>query len=115
MENLIGNAMKYSAKVDAPRVEVGVMPATNPAVYFVRDNGAGFDMQHAEKLFGLFQRLHSAKDFPGTGVGLAGVQHIIRRHGGRVWAEARPGQGACFYFTLSDASQAQSNAKRVTV
>lgn len=105
MENLIGNALKYSAKVAAPRVEVGVMPATDPPVYFVRDNGAGFDMQHADKLFGLFQRLHSAKDFPGTGVGLAGVQNIVRRHGGRVWAEARPGAGACFYFTLTDTAQ----------
>jgi signal transduction histidine kinase len=108
LENLIGNAIKYSAKVDAPAIEVGLMPATNPAVFFVRDNGAGFDMQHADKLFGLFQRLHSSKDFPGSGVGLAGVQHIIRRHGGRVWAEARPGQGACFYFTLMDTAQAQS-------
>ena len=102
LENLIGNALKYSAKVEAPRVEVGMMPATDPPVYYVRDNGAGFDMQHADKLFGLFQRLHSAKDFPGTGVGLAGVQNIVRRHGGRVWAEARPGAGACFYFTLPD-------------
>lgn len=107
LENLIGNALKYSAKVDSPCVEVGAMPATNPTVYYVRDNGAGFDMQHAEKLFGLFQRLHSAKDFPGTGVGLAGVQNIVRRHGGRVWAEARPGDGACFYFTLMDAASAQ--------
>ncbi|MFT3856401.1 MAG: ATP-binding protein [Aquabacterium sp.] len=112
LENLIGNAFKYSAKVAAPRVEVGVMPATNPAVFFVRDNGAGFDMQHADKLFGMFQRLHSAKEFPGTGVGLAGVQNIIRRHGGRVWAEAQPGQGACFYFTLMDTLQAQQRSVR---
>lgn len=102
VENLIGNALKYSAKVSSPRIEFGCMPATNPPVYFVRDNGAGFDMQHADKLFGMFQRLHSAKDFEGTGVGLAGVRHIIRRHGGRVWAEAQLGQGACFYFTLTD-------------
>lgn len=107
LENLIGNALKYSAKVASPRVEVGAMAATNPTVFYVRDNGAGFDMQHADKLFGLFQRLHSAKEFPGTGVGLAGVQNIVRRHGGRVWAEARPGYGACFYFTLMDAAQAQ--------
>jgi light-regulated signal transduction histidine kinase (bacteriophytochrome) len=112
LENLIGNAFKYSAKVAAPRVEVGVMPATNPAVFFVRDNGAGFDMQHADKLFGMFQRLHSAKEFPGTGVGLAGVQNIVRRHGGRVWAEARPGEGACFYFTLMDTQEAQLRAAR---
>jgi signal transduction histidine kinase len=102
VENLVGNALKYSAKVPSPRIEFGCMPATNPPVYFVRDNGAGFDMQHADKLFGMFQRLHSAKDFEGTGVGLAGVRHIIRRHGGRVWAEAQLGQGACFYFTLTD-------------
>ena len=112
LENLIGNAFKYSAKVDSPRIEVGVMPATNPAVFFVRDNGAGFDMQHADKLFGMFQRLHSAKEFPGTGVGLAGVQNIVRRHGGRIWAEARPGEGACFYFTLMDAVEAQQRAAR---
>lgn len=113
LENLISNALKYSGKVETPRVEVGVMPATNPAVFFVRDNGAGFDMQHADKLFGMFQRLHSAKDFPGTGVGLAGVHNIVRRHGGRIWAEAKPGQGACFYFTLMDAVEAQQRAGRL--
>ncbi|MBI5926305.1 MAG: hypothetical protein HY836_11970 [Aquabacterium sp.] len=112
MENLISNALKYSGKVAAPRVEVGVMPATNPAVFFVRDNGAGFDMQHADKLFGMFQRLHSAKEFPGTGVGLAGVQNIVRRHGGRIWAEAKQGEGACFYFTLMDTVEAQQRAAR---
>ena len=112
MENLISNALKYSSKVDAPRVEVGVMLATNPAVFFVRDNGAGFDMQHADKLFGMFQRLHSAKEFPGTGVGLAGVQNIVRRHGGRIWAEAKQGEGACFYFTLMDTLEAQQRASR---
>jgi signal transduction histidine kinase len=112
LENLIGNAIKYSAKVASPCVEVGVMPATNPAVFFVRDNGAGFDMQHADKLFGMFQRLHSAKEFPGTGVGLAGVQNIVRRHGGRIWAEAKPGEGACFYFTLMDTVMAQNLGAR---
>lgn len=110
LENLLGNALKYSAKVAEPRVEFGCMPATNPPVYFVRDNGAGFDMQHADKLFGMFQRLHSAKDFPGTGVGLAGVRNIVRRHGGRVWAEAQAGQGACFYFTLIGTAEAQRSA-----
>jgi signal transduction histidine kinase len=101
LENLIGNALKYSAKVSQARIEFGAVPATNPTVFFVKDNGAGFDMKHADKLFGLFQRLHSAREFQGTGVGLASVQNIVRRHGGRVWAEGAPGQGACFYFTLA--------------
>ncbi|HIV70171.1 MAG TPA: hypothetical protein H9903_04490 [Candidatus Aquabacterium excrementipullorum] len=108
LDNLIGNALKYSGKVAHPRVEVGRVAATDPCVFYVRDNGAGFDMQHADKLFGLFQRFHSNKDFPGTGVGLAGVQNIVRRHGGRVWAEAAPGQGACFYFTLMASASATS-------
>jgi signal transduction histidine kinase len=101
LENLIGNALKYSAKVSQSRIEFGAVPATNPTVFFVKDNGAGFDMRHADKLFGLFQRLHSAREFQGTGVGLASVQNIVRRHGGRVWAEGAPGEGACFYFTLA--------------
>jgi light-regulated signal transduction histidine kinase (bacteriophytochrome) len=113
LDNLMGNALKYSAKVDHPCIEVGVMAATNPAVFYVKDNGAGFDMQHADKLFGLFQRLHSAKEFPGTGVGLAGVKNIISRHEGRVWAEAQAGKGACFYFTLISAAQAQAQVRRV--
>lgn len=113
IENLLGNALKYSAKVAAPRIEFGCTPATNPPVFFVRDNGAGFDMQHADKLFGMFQRLHSAKEFEGNGVGLAGVHNIIRRHGGRVWAEAQPGLGACFYFTLMGTAEAQRAAGAV--
>lgn len=113
LENLISNALKYSGKVAEPHIEVGVMPATNPAVFFVKDNGAGFDMQRADKLFGLFQRMHSAKEFPGTGVGLAGVHNIIRRHGGQVWAEAVPGQGACFYFTLMGTAEAQQRATKL--
>lgn len=114
LDNLMGNALKYSAKVEHPCIEVGLMPATNPAVFYVKDNGAGFDMHHADKLFGLFQRLHSAKEFPGTGVGLAGVKNIIARHHGRVWAEAQPGQGACFYFTLISAAQAQAQGRQTS-
>jgi light-regulated signal transduction histidine kinase (bacteriophytochrome) len=98
--NLVGNAFKYSAKREAPRVEIGGKVQGAEHVYWVRDNGAGFDMRYAQKLFGVFQRLHRVEEFPGTGVGLAIVQRIIVRHGGRVWAEGKPGDGACFYFSL---------------
>jgi two-component system, sensor histidine kinase and response regulator len=98
--NLIGNAFKYSSNKPQPKVEIGARSEGGEIVYWVRDNGAGFDMQHAERLFGVFQRLHSPKEFPGTGVGLALVQRIVQRHGGRVWAEARPGEGATFHFSL---------------
>jgi signal transduction histidine kinase len=104
LQNLLGNAYKFSAKNRTARVEFGARSDGNATAYFVRDNGAGFDMRFAEKMFGLFQRLHSANEFPGTGVGLATVQKIVRRHGGRVWAEAIPapneGHGATFFFTL---------------
>jgi light-regulated signal transduction histidine kinase (bacteriophytochrome) len=104
LQNLLGNAYKFSAKNRDARVEFGVRSDGKATAYFVKDNGAGFDMRFAEKMFGLFQRLHSANEFPGTGVGLATVQKIVRRHGGRVWAEAIPapneGHGATFYFTL---------------
>ena len=98
--NLIGNAVKYSAKADQPRVEIGARADGKQNVYWVRDNGAGFDMKYADKLFGVFQRLHTVEEFPGTGVGLAIVHRVVTRHGGRVWAEAARNQGACFYFTL---------------
>ena len=112
LENLIGNALKYSDKVACPQVSVGVMADTDPEVYFVCDNGAGFDMAHANKLFGMFQRLHSAKDFPGNGVGLAATQNIVRRHGGRIWAEAEVDRGACFYFTLDASRHHQRRTER---
>lgn len=100
MDNLVGNAWKYTGKKAKPAIEFGQMDKNGERIYFVRDNGAGFDMKYANKLFGAFQRLHSAQDFPGTGVGLAIVQRIVHRHGGRTWAEAEPGRGATFFFSL---------------
>jgi hypothetical protein len=101
LENLLSNAWKYSGKKAQARIEFGVAndPVNGP-VYFVRDNGAGFDPKRAEELFTPFQRLHTAAEFPGTGIGLATVQRIVHRHGGRIWAEAKVGQGATFSFTL---------------
>jgi signal transduction histidine kinase/CheY-like chemotaxis protein len=102
LENLLSNAWKYSGKQAAPRLEFGEgQDAAGRAAYIVRDNGAGFDMQLASRLFAPFQRLHSQSEFPGTGVGLATVQRIIQRHGGEIWAEGATGHGATFYFTLS--------------
>ena len=100
LENLLGNAWKFTGKQPRAGIEFGVTGVDGGPAYFVRDNGAGFDMAYADKLFGAFQRLHRADEFPGTGIGLASVQRIVRRHGGRVWAEGAVGQGAAFYFTL---------------
>jgi signal transduction histidine kinase len=99
--NLVGNAFKYSSRIAEPLIEVGSDNGPGGAVYYVRDNGAGFDMKYADKLFKVFQRLHSQEEFEGTGVGLALVKRIIDKHKGRIWAEATPGKGAAFYFTLS--------------
>ncbi len=99
--NLLSNALKFTRKNENTRIEIGAFNQDNDTVYFVRDNGAGFDMEQAGRLFGVFQRLHSEDDYPGTGVGLAIVERIVRRHGGRIWAEAAVGQGAHFFFTLA--------------
>jgi len=102
LENLMRNAWKFTGKMPQTRIEVGCTQRDSELIYFVRDNGAGFDMEFAHKLFGVFQRLHRETDFPGTGVGLAIVHRIVTRHGGRIWAEGAPEQGATFYFILPD-------------
>lgn len=104
VNNLLGNAWKYTGKQPQPRIEMGVAETAKGRAYFVRDNGAGFDMAGAEKLFSAFHRLHAASEFPGTGIGLATVHRIVTRHGGQIWAEAEPGRGARFFFTLAPPS-----------
>src|SRR4029079_2170642 len=99
-QNLIGNALKFSGKGPARRVEVGHANTMAGAAYYVRDNGEGFDMRHAAKLFGVFERLHAPAEFDGTGIGLAISRRVVELHGGRIWAQSAPGQGATFWFTL---------------
>ncbi len=101
MDNLLDNAWKYTAHAHPAKIEVGVQERDGAAVYYVRDNGVGFDMQYADKLFAPFQRLHAESQFPGTGIGLVTVQRIVARHGGRIWVEAVPNEGAMFQFTLA--------------
>ena len=112
LENLIGNAWKFSARSEQPKIEIGFMRDGEGGTFFVRDNGAGFDMRYAAKLFGAFQRLHSAAEYQGTGIGLATVQRIVHRHGGRIWADAKPGKGAVFFFTLATRSDAAGAAAK---
>ena len=105
IDNLLRNAWKFTSRHDAARVEIGCLQRGRELVYFVKDDGAGFDMRYATKLFGPFQRLHSVGEFSGSGIGLAIVHRIVQRHGGRIWAEAEVERGASFFFTLEPASQ----------
>jgi signal transduction histidine kinase len=109
-DNLLGNAWKFTSKVAVPRLEFGVIEENGRRTFFLRDNGAGFDMAYKDKLFRPFQRLHTIAEFPGTGVGLASVQRILERHGGRIWAEGAVGGGATFYFTLQDGPEHQASS-----
>ncbi len=107
LQNLLGNAWKFTRRTVAPRIEFGAADTERGRAWFVRDNGAGFDMNHNNRLFGVFQRLHSHEEFEGTGVGLATVRRIVERHGGTIWAESTPGAGATFWFTIAEEAHAE--------
>jgi len=100
LSQLFENAWKFTSKTDNPRIEFGTFEQDGKTVYYMKDNGAGFDQSYAEKLFLSFQRLHSEREFDGTGIGLAIVERVVRRHGGKVWAEGKANEGAAFFFTL---------------
>jgi light-regulated signal transduction histidine kinase (bacteriophytochrome) len=103
--NLISNAIKFSRKNDLPVIEIGSYSEENENVYYVKDNGVGFDMQYYDKLFKVFQRLHGQEEFEGTGIGLAIINKIVTKHGGRVWAESKINEGAVFYFSLPKSAE----------
>jgi light-regulated signal transduction histidine kinase (bacteriophytochrome) len=98
--NLIANAIKFSSKADVPEIEIGFEESGHETTFYIKDNGVGFDMRFSNKLFKVFQRLHSVEEFPGTGVGLAIVKRIITSHEGRIWAESEEGKGSTFFFTI---------------